>query len=104
MANTSFPICLLAWLAIDWVIGLSESEIADHIMQAIMPLTQIELQQKAMTLKVTGVKSSQSVGVFQKFLLRINHAAVMRLIFNAQCISRMEHIHYFKSGIDDQQY
>jgi CRISPR-associated endoribonuclease Cas6 len=52
-----------------WVIGLSESEIADHIVQAIMPLTQIELQQKAMTLEVTGVqRSSQSVQeYFKKF-------------------------------------
>jgi CRISPR-associated endoribonuclease Cas6 len=41
-----------------WNIGLWDAEIANHIIQAVLPLVQIELQHKATTLEVTGVQRS----------------------------------------------
>ncbi|TEB14041.1 hypothetical protein Psfp_03242 [Pelotomaculum sp. FP] len=39
-----------------WTIGLWETDIANHLVQAVMPLTQIELQHKGLTLEVTGAQ------------------------------------------------
>ena len=39
-----------------WTIGLWDSNIAPHIIQAVIPLIKIELQQKAMTLEVAEVQ------------------------------------------------
>lgn len=44
-----------------WTIGLWDAEIANHIVQAVMPLAHIELKHKAITMEVTGVqRASQS--------------------------------------------
>lgn len=44
-----------------WTIGLWDAALAPHIVQAVMPLTRIELQQKDLTLEVIGVqRNSQS--------------------------------------------
>ena len=41
---------------LSWVIGMWDTEIAGHIGQAVLPLTRIELQQKGLTLEVTGTQ------------------------------------------------
>lgn len=43
---------------LDWAIGLWDRDFAPHIIQAVMPLTRIELQQKGLSLDVTGIQRS----------------------------------------------
>ncbi len=60
--------------ALSWVIGAWDMGIAEHIGQAVLPLTQIELQQKDLTLEVTGIqKTLQSE---QEFFSRYFSAGV----------------------------
>lgn len=41
---------------LEWTIGLWDSHFAPHLLQAVMPLTRIELKQKRLFLEVTGVQ------------------------------------------------
>lgn len=41
---------------VNWTIGLWDSVLAPHIVQAVMPLTRIELEQKGRVLDVTGIQ------------------------------------------------
>lgn len=41
-----------------WAIGTWDTEIAGHIGQVVLPLTKIELQQKSLTLEVTGTQKT----------------------------------------------
>lgn len=75
-----------------WVIGMWDTEIAGHIVQAVLPLTRIELQQKGLTLEVTGtqrfVQSEQEY--FRRFFAAGAPCRRYELEFLTPCTHRQD--------------
>lgn len=75
-----------------WTIGLWDSNIANHIVQAVMPLTQIEFQQKAMKIEVTGTQRicQSEQEYFGKFFISDNPCRRYEMEFLTPCTHKQD--------------
>jgi CRISPR-associated endoribonuclease Cas6 len=77
---------------LNWIIGLWDTTIAEHIVEMIMPLTQIEIQNKSLNLRVVGIQrtSESETEYFSRFFTDRPPGRRYELEFRTPCTHRQE--------------
>jgi len=77
---------------ISWHIGLWDQDIAEYIIKAVVPLTQINLEQKGLTLKVVEAQrfSLNKIDFFKRFFTCPNPVRIFEITFITPCAHKEE--------------